>query len=219
MTAERSHPYDNLTLVKIFFFLTIVLMFNLLFVFTVYPFYFEAPFRTVIDEELASMHRFFGDDLTVRLLIRGDAIYDAVFVRSGFESVAYDFLLRRQEQEAMEVFKNIIGLGTTMDNFFDYMLLISYRMTSLLILSSVAFFFLFAVIADGFVRRTMRRYSFGDSGVVVNIWSRGFAGYAIPLFVILFTFPVHLHPVVIVSGLSAMALSITVFALTLPKLA
>lgn len=217
-SADYRHPYDDLALVKLLFFFLLVLMASVLALATIYPFYLEVPFREVLDNELALVHGFFGDDLTIRVLLRGDGLYDHVFVGTGVEAISYGAFLPA-EQEGMERLKEMARFGAVLDNVFDYFLLLSYRIGSLLILGSVAAFFLLAVLGDGLVRRSVRRYSFGDSSVVVNIWARSFAGYALPIFAIVFFLPMSIHPAVIAVGLGVVALSISFFALTLPKLA
>ena len=214
---QLRHPYDELRPVKIFFFFALVWMFDLIFLATAYPFGRARPLSTDVATELAMAQRFWGDDLFLQIVIRGDAAYDALFVRSGVQSWVYDYFRLDETFPAGPTMADIPHLGMFLRNLFDYLLLMSRRVSAVLVLLAGGCFFVLALFGDVMLRRKQRRYSFGDIPVLYNIWMRHVVSYALPLSIIVLHLPMALPPLALVAAVLAMSLSLSVFLLTVPK--
>ena len=218
MDDYRS-PYDDLSFVKIVFFLALILLVNFLVLAVVYPGFGEAPFRGEVDEELGWMARFFGPEMAVSIQARGDRLYDAALVSTGIERGTYRYFLSRPDTDATREIWTAARFGPLLDNVFDYLLLLSYRLSGVGAQLTAGLVVALAVAADALTRRRRRRYAFGDAAILVNIWSRGLFAIALPAAVIVFLLPVAIYPVVMLLAVVVVSAVCVVFSLSLPKIA
>lgn len=217
MFDERS-PYDDLSIAKVILFFMLILMVNAIILVGVFPYGLDRHFVETMHGELAMMRKVYGDDLYLQLHLGADAIYQTVIVRSGFEQFVYGYYVELQDMTGAETrLAQIFAASELVDNCFDYLLLLSYRLASILILGVVAFFLMANVVSLGLLRRQIQRYSFGDTTVLLNIWSRGLFSYAVPIFVIVVMLPMSLHPAVLMFSLGGLALAASAFIFALPK--
>jgi hypothetical protein len=218
MEDNRS-PYDELTFVKVVFFFLMIFLVNFLVLAVIYPGFAEAPFRGELDEELAWMARFFGVDLFTRIRMRGDWLYDTALVGTGIERAIYDYFLNRPDMDATRGIWTAARFGPLLDNIFDYLLLMSYRLSGVGALALVGLMISAVISSDALIRRRRRRYSFGDSAILVNIWSRGVFAVMLPAAVIVILLPVAIYPVVLLTTVAVLSVSLAAFLQSVPKIA
>lgn len=218
MEDYRS-PYDDLSLVKVVFFVALVLLVNFLVLAVVYPGFGEAPFRAEVDEELAWARRFFGADLAREIQARGDWLYDTALVRTGIERGIYRYFLSRPDTDATREIWTAARFGPLLDNVFDYLLLMSYRVSAIGTQLTAGVVVALAIATDALIRRRRRRFAFGDAAILVNIWSRGLFAVLLPAAVIVILLPISIYPVVMLMPATVLVIVCVVFLLSLPKMA
>lgn len=109
--------------------------------------------------------------------------------------------------------------GPLLDNIFDYLLLMSYRLSGVGALALVGLMISAVISSDALIRRRRRRYSFGDSAILVNIWSRGVFAVLLPAAVIVILLPVAIYPVVLLTTVAVLSVSLAAFLQSVPKIA
>ncbi|PZQ48815.1 MAG: hypothetical protein DI556_13450 [Rhodovulum sulfidophilum] len=218
MEDYRS-PYDDLSLVKVVFFLALILLVNFVVLAVVYPGLRDAPFRGELNEELEWMARFFGPHLSESIKRRGDWFYDTALVRTGIERGVYDYFLSRPDTDATREIWTAARFGPLLDNVFDYLLLMAYRLSGVGTQLTAGLIVALVIASDALTRRRRRRYAFGDAAILVSIWSRGVFAVLLPASVIVILLPVAIYPVVTLATVAVLSLTLTIFLLFLPKIA
>ena len=218
--GTSSSSYDQLTLVKWFFFLALVMMCNIGIVTALYTLSWETPFHRVLSKEKAAFGITLNETLHQSMRYNGDRIYDTLFVRSGAEGLAYKALSEPDEKDiAGAAVKDMKVFSRTLDNIFDYLLLLSHRAGYFAVSLAYVFCLILAVGIHGAIIRHRKRYGFGDTPLLMNVWARTTLAYAIPITIISWSLPFAINPYVLTLSLSACVLGITVFAVSLPNIA
>lgn len=220
--ADGTSPssYDGLFVIKALFFLALVLMCNLVAVTALYTFMLEKPFHQVLSKERAAFGHTLNSDLHETMRYSGDLFYDSFFVRTGIESVAYNNLLKSSENDvAGGAVKELKVFGHILDNLFDYFLLLSHRAGYLLVTMTYVGCLILAIGIHGGVIRHRKRYGFGDTPLLMNVWARATLAYSIPLTIIVWSLPFALNPYVLTGSLAFCVLGLAVFSFSLPKIA
>ena len=220
MVAETQSDYDKLLPTKILFFVALILLINVSIVLVLYTFLWQEPFHLVLSAE----KRAFGDTLSSNLhstmRFNGDKLYSLAFIQTGLENLAYNDLRQAQATDvAAEAITQLRFFGTMLDNLFDYALLLSYRAGFLAVAMTYAFFLILAVGIHGFVIRHRKRYGFGDTPLILNLWARSLLAYILPITFFIWTLPFALNPYVLATSLAVSVCGTGVFAFSLPKIA
>ena len=133
------------------------------------PHLIERHTHEVIEREELLYVQWFGRSLTHQGRYNGDVLYDAALVNTGIEGAVYRFVMPEGQGLAGEdQFATAWFGGGMVDELFDYLLLLCYRigLTSLfLIFAGVIVCTLFA---HAMVDRQRRRYVFGDTDIMHN---------------------------------------------------
>ncbi len=220
MATEQQSVYDRLFPVRLAMFIALILIVQLFIVMLFYTFLLEKPFHHVLTAEREQ----FSDALTPKLhntmRFTGDKTYNTLFVNTQLESVAYNSLaVAQQDDDAIVSVKQLGMFGLMFDNLFDYGLLMSYRLGFLFV--SMSFFgcLIGAAAVHGLVARHRKRYGFGDTALILNLWARSFVAYSIPVTFLIWTLPFTLNPAVLFVSLAVCAGCVAVFSFSLPKIA
>lgn len=218
--GTQASAYDRLFITKCFFFLALVLMCNLALVTALYTLTWEAPFHRVLAKEKAAFGLSLNENLHQTMRFNGDKIYDTIFVRSGFEGLAYTSLREPDEADiAGSVVKDMKIFSRLLDNCFDYLLLVSHRAGYFVVSFTYVGSLVVGVAIHGAIIRHRKRYGFGDTPLLMNVWARTTIAYSIPLTIIIWSLPFALNPFILTISLSFCVLGVAVFAFSLPKIA
>lgn len=220
MAGEAQTSYDRLFVTRLFFFLALIALVNLTVVALAYTFALEKPFAQVLAQERGYFGHGLGYELHQNMRYEGDRFYDTMFVRTGVERVAYEELRAAREADvAAEAVFKLRMFGDMMDNCFDYLLLLCYRLGFLLVSMSYVGCLLLAVVIHGGLIRHRKRYGFGDTPLMLNLWARATLSFALPITLIVWTLPLALPPIVLTASLAGCVFGMAVFAFSLPKVA
>lgn len=218
---EQQTPYDRLFLTRCFFFVALILLCNLLVVSVGYAFLWEKPFHTVLQAERSKFGGLLNHDLSERMRYNGDKLYDMTLVKSGVEGVVYGELddTAKKADAVAEAMQKVSLFDGMTDNGFDYALLLSYRFGFFTVLMGYFFFIVLALAIHGAVARHRKRYGYGDTPILMNLWARAMLAYAIPVTFLIWTLPLALGPMLLTLSLSCCILGLAIFAFSLPKVA
>lgn len=217
--GTQASAYDRLFITKCFFFLALVLMCNLALVTALYTLTWEAPFHRVLAAEKEAFGLTLNENLHQTMRFNGDKIYDTVFVHSGMEGVAYNALREPDKADiAGSVVKDMKIFSRLLDNVFDYLLLISHRAGYFAVSLTYVGCLILGVAVHGAIIRHRKRYGFGDTPLLMNVWARTTLAYAIPVTIIIWSLPFAMNPYVMTFSLSFCVLGVAVFAFSLPKI-
>ena len=220
MAGERRSIYDRLFPVRIAMFIMLILMFQAVIVTVVYTFMLEKPFHIVLADERKQLTDIMSPNLHTKMRYVGDKTYNFFFVNSHLESWAYSSLtVTEDDGAAIITVKQLPLFGQIFDNLFDYGLLLSHRIGFLFI--SMSFFgcLISAVAVHGAIARHRKRFGFGDTALVMNLWARSIVAYSIPATFLIWTLPLPLSPVTLFASLAVCAGCVAVFSFSLPKIA
>lgn len=185
---------------------------------TVYPFYLQRPFSPQIEREQAMMRSFLGNEIQGEIELRGERLYDALFVSSGLETIAYDFVeTKNTDPFTKDALRNVTIVERATDNFFDYLLLLNYRFSLIVLYIGFVSCAAICVFIHGLILRHRRDYRFGDTPIFMNMIARTAVAWSVPLFFIVIMFPMALHPAIILIMFVLVSISLVTFALALPK--
>lgn len=172
----------------------------------------------VIEREELLYVQWFGRSLTHQGRYNGDVIYDAMLVNTGTESFVYRFVMPEgQSLPGEDQFAAAWFGGSMVDELFDYILLLCYRigLTSLFLI--FAGVILCTLFAHAMVDRHRRRYVFGDTDIVHNAYARTVTLVSLPLAFTVITLPITLSPLVVVALVSLCGSALSYLVLSLPK--
>lgn len=218
--AEQQTDYDRLVVTRIFFFVAVILIANIMIVVAVYTFWLEKPFFHVLKTEKGYFETALNWELFETARYNGDKFYDTLFVRSGMEEVAYEDLRNAEETDvAADAIKQLKMFGTILDNLFDYGLLLSYRFGFFSVVMGYMGILITTVAVHGAIVRHRKRYGFGDTPILLNLWARAMLAYSLPATFLIWTLPVAMHPITLAVSLTVTVVSIAAFAFSLPKIA
>jgi hypothetical protein len=219
MAADTSSPYDQLRPVRFFFFIALITVVNIGVVTFVYTFWLESPFSEVLAKEKANFNEALSKPLHENMMFTGDSLYDAVFVDTGVEKAAYSHIDDEMIDDATRAVMSLPAMGLILDNVFDYLLLVSYRFGFFTVNISYLICLFFALAFHGAVIRHRKRYGFGDTPLLMNVWARTMLIYSIPITMIIWAFPAALTPTILSLSLAFCVLGVSIFAFSLPKIA
>ena len=218
--AEQQSPYDQLLPTRMLLFVALLLFVNICIVLALYTFLWQDPFHHVLAAEKRAFGETLSSTLHASMRFNGDRLYHLLFVETRLEQMAYDDLRRaRDDDPAAESVQKLQFLGTMLDNLFDYALLLSYRIGFLIIAMTYCASLILAVAIHGYVIRHRKRYGFGDTPLILNLWARTFLAYALPTAFFVWTLPFALNPTVLTASLALCVLGTGLFAFSLPKIA
>jgi hypothetical protein len=218
--AEQQSSYDQLMPTRVILFVALLLFVNICIVLALYTFLWQEPFHHVLAAEKRAFGETLSGTLQASMRVSGDRLYQFIFVDSGLERIAYDDLRRaRSGDAAAEAIQRLRFFGTMLDNLFDYALLLSYRIGFLIIAMSYCACLILAVGMHGYVSRHRKRYGFGDTPLILNLWARTLLAYAIPITFFVWTLPFALNPYVLTASLALFVCGTGLFAFSLPKIA
>lgn len=218
--AEQQTDYDRLVVTRIFFFVAVILLANIMIVVAAYTFWFEKPFFHVLKAERGYFETALNWELFETARYNGDKFYDTLFVRSGLEETAYEDLRNAEETDvAAKAIKQLKMFGTILDNLFDYGLLLSYRFGFFSVVMGYMGILITTVAVHGAIVRHRKRYGFGDTPILLNLWARAMLAYSLPITFLIWTLPVAMHPITLAVSLTVTVVSIAAFAFSLPKIA
>lgn len=218
--GTQASAYDRLFITKCFFFLAGVLMCNLAIVTALYTLTWEAPFHRVLAQEKAAFGLTLNENLHQTMRFNGDKIYDTIFVRTGLEGVVYKALRDPDEADiAGSVVKDMKIFSRLLDNIFDYLLLVSHRAGYFAVSFTYVGCLILGVVVHGAIIRHRKRYGFGDTPLLMNVWARTTLAYAIPITIITWSLPFAMNPYLLTLSLSFCVMGVAVFAFSLPKIA
>ncbi len=218
--AEQQSPYDQLMTTRVILFVALLLVINICIVLALYTFLWQDPFHHVLAAEKRAFGQTLSGNLQASMRFSGDRLYQLIFVDSGLERIAYEDLRRaRGGDAATESIQQLRFFGTMLDNLFDYALLLSYRIGFLIIAMSYCACLILAVGVHGYVSRHRKRYGFGDTPLILNLWARTLLAYAIPIAFFIWTLPFALTPYVLMASLVLCVSGTGLFAFSLPKIA
>lgn len=80
-------------------------------------------------------------------------------------------------------------------------------------------FLLVAIMVHAAVLRHRKRYEFGDTPILLNLWARSITRYAFPLTFVIWTLPFALHPAALLFSVIGCVLGMLIWALSMPKIA
>jgi len=210
--------YDRLFVTKVFFFLCFVIFCNVALVAALYTLTWETSFHRVISREKAAFAETLNSDLHQTARYNGDLIYDTIFVRTGIERLAYRALREPDEIDiAGAAVKDLRIFSRLLDNTFDYFLLLSHRTGYLVVSMTYVVCLVIAVAIHGAIIRHRKRYGFGDTPILINVWARTTLAYALPLTVIAWSLPFAMDPYLLTVCIATCVLGVSVFAFSLPK--
>ncbi len=220
MAGEQQTPYDRLLLTRIILFIALILLVNALMVTVFYTFYLEKPFHQVLTAERQAFGDILSSGLHQSMRYSGDRVYDIVFVSSNLERMAYDSLRAGATDDgATRAVKELRMFGRIFDDLFDYGLLLCYRLGFLLVTMTFLGCLIVAVAIHGAVLRHRKRYGFGDTALLLNLWARALTAWAIPVTFLIWTLPVALGPVTLSTSLALCTACMIAFSFSLPKIA
>lgn len=218
--ADQQTSYDRLFVVRVFFFVSLIMLANLAYVTLAYSFLIEKPFHTVLAKEREKFEGFLTPQLSDGVRFTGDKLYDGMFVKSGLEQKVY---LELKEQNNKDVAGNVARrlklFSSIIDNTFDYLLLLSYRTGFFGMAMSYFAFLILAVTVHGAVVRHRKRYEFGDTPIMMNLWARASLAYSIPITFFIWTIPHALNPAILGLSLTVCVFSLAIFVFSMPKIA
>lgn len=214
---EQRTWFDELLSVR-------VLMFLMLFTFTylgvvlfLYPFLFHSTFHAVTEREIAAYRALMGDGAVQRsILFWGDRLYDRLFVTTGAERMVYRWVSDSYSQDVPIAPSSFAMMA---DNFFDYLLTLSYRLCFCLLVWLYLGIVLTCTIAHALIARVRARYAFGDTAIFANIYARGVAIYSLAFTFIILFWPGFVPPLLQALVLAGMAVGSVMFWVSLPKTA
>ena len=200
-----------------------ILLFPIVFVLQVIaavmlPQFLDRHTHEVIEREEVLYVQWFGRGLTHQGRYNGDVLYDAMLVNTGVEQAAYRFVMPEgQGLAGEEQFAAAWFGGGMVDEVFNYILLLCYRigLTSLfLIFAGVIVCTLFA---HAMVDRHRRRYVFGDTDIMHNAYARNVTLFSLPLAFAIITLPITLSPFAVVALVALCGAALSYLVLSLPK--
>lgn len=201
-------------------FIALILLVQLIIVTFFYTFLLEKPFHHVLTAEREEFSGALTSELHSTMRFTGDKTYNTFFVNTNLETVAYNSLaVAKHDDDAIVSIKQLTMFGLMFDNLFDYGLLLSYRLGFLFV--SMSFFgcLIAAAAIHGLIARHRKRYGFGDTALILNLWARSFVAYSIPVTFLIWTLPFTLNPAVLFVSLAVCAGCVATFSFSLPKIA
>ncbi len=217
---EPQSPYDKLYLWRVICFVALILLCNTMIVIAAYTFLWEKPFHTVLTAERAKFGGVLNYELHENMRYNGDKTYDVLFVKTGVEKTVYDELKNAREDDvAADAIKKLRMFDSIIDNVFDYLLLLSYRFGFFTVLFAYFACIVGALAVHGAVIRHRKRYGFGDTPILMNLWARSTLAYAIPFTFLVWTLPFAMSPIFLTLSLASCILGLAIFAFSLPKVA
>lgn len=214
---EQHTWFDELLSVR-------VLMFLLLFTFTylgvvlfLYPFLFHSTFHAVTEREIEAYEALMGNTAAQRsILAWGDGVYDRLFVNSGAERMVYGWVSDAYHQD-VPIAPSAFAMMA--DNFFDYLLTMSYRLCFCLLVWLYLGIVVACTVTHALIARVRARYAFGDTPIFANIYARGVAIYSLAFTFIILFWPGFVPPILQALVLAGMAVGSVMFWISLPKTA
>lgn len=217
--ADMSTTYDRLFPSQVVFFVALVIILNLGIVTLAYSFFWKMPFEPVLHSERILFERVISVEADTSARSTGDSLYDALFVGSGIERMAYGDPAGASLDPAGEALRSSGLTGRLLDNLFDYLLLLCHRFGFLVMMLAWAGFLLGAMLVHALIVRQRKRHAFGDTPILLNLWARSTLAYAFPLSFLVWTLPFALHPAVLLGSMAICAGGVMIWSLSMPKIA
>lgn len=217
--SEQQTSYDKLFPTQVFFFVALVMLINMAIVTLAYSFLWEEPFTRVLQREQAYLERTLSVDASTSARFTGDSLYDAMLVDTGIERVAYGSFDSNADEIASKVLGQTQAAGRILDNLFDYILLLCHRFSFFLMTLAYIAFLVTAIFVHAVIIRQRKRYEFGDTPLLMNLWARSSLSYAIPLTFLIWSLPFALHPLVLIASIVACICGLLFWAFSMPKIA
>lgn len=217
--ADMSTSYDRLFPSQVFFFVALVVIVNLAIVTLAYSFFWKTPFEPVLQNERVMFERAISVEADTSARSTGDTLYDALFVDSGIERMAYGDPSSASLDPAGEALRASGLPGRVLDNLFDYLLLLCHRFSFLVTMLAWAGFLLGAMLVHALIVRQRKRHAFGDTPILLNLWARSTLTYAFPLAFLVWTLPFALHPAALLGSMAVCTGGVMIWSLSMPKIA
>lgn len=217
--ADMQSSYDKLFPTQVFFFVTLTMLVNVAIVTLAYSFMWEKPFAPVLQKEKGYFEKTISIEASTSTRFTGDSLYDAMFVDSGIERLAYANLKDDPMDIAGQVLRQTSATGRILDNFFDYLLLLCHRFSFFLVTLAYLAFLLIAIALHAALIRHRKRYEFGDTPIMMNLWARASLSYAFPLTFLIWTLPLAVHPTLLLASVVACVAGMLLWAFSMPKIA
>lgn len=201
-------------------FIAMILIVQLIIVTLFYTFLLQKPFHHVLTAEREQFSHVLTPALHSTMRYTGDKTYNTLFVKTNLEEIAYNSVaIVEHHNDTFAPLKQLTIFGRIFDNLFDYSLLLSYRLGFLFL--SMSFFgcLIAAAVIHGLIARHRKRYEFGDTALILNLWARSFVAYSIPVTFLIWTLPFTLNPIVLFVSLAVSAGCVVAFSFSLPKIA
>ncbi|RWR30559.1 DUF4400 domain-containing protein [Sinirhodobacter populi] len=220
MAGEPQSPYDTLFPTRVFFFIALIMLGNLIFVGTYYPFMSKEPFGRQMNVERERFETMLSPRLQERMRFNGDVVYDAMFVDTGVEKVSYNWLTKPTGNvPGSDKIMQIRIFGQMLNDLFDYLLTLTHRLGFFIVAMTYLAWFVVALTIHGVIVRHRKRYGFGDTPILMNLWARTLLAYAIPITFMIWTWPTSVHPMFLVISLVTCVGGLAIFAFSMPKIA
>lgn len=218
--AESNTSYDQLMPTRAFFFIALILLINITIVIGAYPFLWQKPFSEVLAAERSFLSGSLSFDLANSVYVSGERLYGSLFIDPGVEKLFYGTFMGQQSDDIVSrAVADIPGFGQILDNLFDYMLLLCYRFGFFIMSMTYVIFLLAAVIVHGAITRHRKRYEFGDTPILMNLWARTSLSYAIPITFLIWSLPFAVHPLALAFSMLFCLVGMALFVFSMPKLA
>lgn len=217
--ADMQSSYDKLFPTQVLFFVALTMLVNLTLVTLAYSFLWEKPFFPVLQIEKGFFERAISVEAATSTRFTGDSLYDTMFVDSGIERVAYANLEDNPDDLAGQVLRKTTAAGRILDNLFDYLLLLCHRFSFFLSTLGYLGFLLVAMALHASVIRHRKRYEFGDTPILMNLWARSTLSYAFPITFLIWTLPFALHPTLLLASVVGCVGGMLFWAFSMPKIA
>lgn len=211
-------PFNASALGLTFWFLLSTLFFYGLMIWMIYPFLYDAPLAYFIDLETQWRRSLYGAGLDRWVRTYGDALYDALMLRTGVEG-AFLSMADVRPGLGMDQLEPSTHrwLRVSIDNTLDWMLLISFRIVMLLAWAPLGVLTTTALVMDSLYVLRRRLYEFGDGSVVSSVWARrsidGIPAVTFILLTIPIPIPSLMWPMIWIFGMTV----VTVFVRNTPK--
>jgi hypothetical protein len=217
--AEPSSSYDKLFPTQVFFFVALVMLVNIAVVTLAYSFLLEEPFAPVLQKERDYFETSIGVDASTSMRFTGDSLYDTLFVDTGIERLAYSSLDEDSSDIAGQVLLQSQATGRILDNLFDYLLLLCHRFSFFLVTLGYLAFLIIGILAHASIIRHRKRYEFGDTPILMNLWARSTLSYSLPITFLIWSLPMAMHPMFLISSVVACVFGMLFWSFSMPKIA
>lgn len=217
--ADMQSSYDKLFPTQVLFFVALTMLVNLALVTLAYSFLWEQPFFPVLQKEKHYFEQTISVEAATATRFTGDSLYNTMFVDSGIERVAYASLEDNPDDLAGQVLRKTTAAGRIFDNLFDYLLLLCHRFSFFLSTLGYLVFLLVAIAMHATVIRHRKRYEFGDTPILMNLWARSTLSYAFPVTFLIWTQPFAIHPALLLASIVGCVGGMLFWAFSMPKIA